>query len=561
MPRQEAADRHVRMHEVRLLAPEQPTRPGTPANAPAATCARSTAPRRRGTLRRAAHPGTVPSAQAPTTSWPRARISRISGNRKCRSEKSTLVISRFSCKGGTGCHAPTLVIAHFTAAGPPSRPVSTTCSVFRNSPGAQIDAFLQRQLRPVGAQQPAAARAAGASAPPRRPAAGWHGRSGAGGSAHVGLRLIAASTTSSPRISSPLSDSRGGGGGWRRTVCGSRRGSPPASARRSPPGAAPRHARGPPAQPFGLQLARNWCRRSPAWNAPPSRGAASRHSGPAAGAAPTVDDHAVAPDRQFETQRAGMGEAVEPGRRRRAAIDDQHRPPGLQPLEPAVGQRRRRRGCRGRPGSAPDRPACRSPPWLPLNSASPPSPCRSARSAGAMRSMALAERRRRLRLGGLQQRADFGQVLQRRHQLRRAALDVAAVRQHLAREFLRQARAAPGSGKPRGRAAPPRPRSGPSARSARGRRVPRRQRRGEAARVGHQPAPSASGESRHRRWRRRNHNGRARRRCARPATSGRRRNGIRAAGPAIQSAPGRAPQSAPSVPSARRSRSQVKPCA
>src|SRR5947209_7914917 len=35
-----------------------------------------------------------PSAQAPTTSCPRARMPRISGTRKCRSEKSTLMISR-----------------------------------------------------------------------------------------------------------------------------------------------------------------------------------------------------------------------------------------------------------------------------------------------------------------------------------------------------------------------------------------------------------------------------------------------------------------------------------
>src|SRR3984885_2142066 len=42
-----------------------------------------------------------PSAQAPTTSWPRARMARISGTRKWRSEKSTLVISMIFI-GGNG---------------------------------------------------------------------------------------------------------------------------------------------------------------------------------------------------------------------------------------------------------------------------------------------------------------------------------------------------------------------------------------------------------------------------------------------------------------------------
>src|SRR5258708_3021107 len=47
-----------------------------------------------------------PSAQAPITSCPRLRISRISGNRKCCNEKSTLVISIiFMAPGYTGCDA------------------------------------------------------------------------------------------------------------------------------------------------------------------------------------------------------------------------------------------------------------------------------------------------------------------------------------------------------------------------------------------------------------------------------------------------------------------------
>ncbi len=93
-PRQEAADRHMRVHEVGLLAPGTAHQgaEGAP-DAPAARGGARTAGRRRGTPRRARSSSSGPSAQTPTTSWPRARMPRISGSRKCRSEKSTLVIS------------------------------------------------------------------------------------------------------------------------------------------------------------------------------------------------------------------------------------------------------------------------------------------------------------------------------------------------------------------------------------------------------------------------------------------------------------------------------------
>ena len=75
---------------------------------------------------------------------------------------------------------------------------------------------------------------------------------------------------------------------------------------------------------------------------------------------------------------------------------------------------------------------------LPLNSARPPSPCRITRSAGAIRSIAPVSDGRRLRLRGLQQRADLGQVLQSGKLRSGAAFGMAAVRQHLPSDLLRQ---------------------------------------------------------------------------------------------------------------------------
>ena len=188
----------------------------------------------------------------------------------------------------------------------------------------------------------------------------------------------------------------------------------------------------------GLAAPTSWCRRSPGWSArrwrAPHRAIRWRRGGRRA----AIDDQPVAADRQLERQRAGMGEAVEPGRRRRAAIDDQHGAAGLQALKAAVGQGGRARARRVRPGSAPARSAAACSSLLPLNSARPPSPWRSARSAGAIRSIAAPSAAGRLRLRGLQQRADFDQVLQRREVGGRAALDMAAVRQHLAADLLRQ---------------------------------------------------------------------------------------------------------------------------
>ncbi len=54
-----------------------------------------------------------------------------------------------------------------------------------------------------------------------------------------------------------------------------------------------------------------------------------------------VDDHPVAADRQFHRQGAGMSEAIQSGRRRRTAIDDQHAATGLHAMEAALSQCRR----------------------------------------------------------------------------------------------------------------------------------------------------------------------------------------------------------------------------
>ena len=58
---------------------------------------------------------------------------------------------------GSGTAHPTLLIAHFTCCGPSAYPVSTTCSLAPRLRAAEIDAFLQRHPRAVGAQPPATA--------------------------------------------------------------------------------------------------------------------------------------------------------------------------------------------------------------------------------------------------------------------------------------------------------------------------------------------------------------------------------------------------------------------
>ena len=171
------------------------------------------------------------------------------------------------------------------------------------------------------------------------------------------------------------------------------------------------------------------------------------------------------------------------------------------------------------------------------------------------------ERRRRLGLRGLQQRADFGQVLQGGELRGGAALDMAAVRQHLADDLLRQEAQRTGQ-----EAGMLRQRDGrgdqPLQRGQRpGVEFLGRQSGRQAAGIGHQPAhqplaehivggggeevvvPEPGGDA-----------------CA--DNVGPMRPPARCGGALIQSATSaRARSRAASVPSARRSRSQVKLCA
>ncbi len=198
---------------------------------------------------------------------------------------------------------------------------------------------------------------------------------------------------------------------------------------------------------------------------------ASRQScGPASiGAA--IDDQAVAPDRHLQRQRAGMGEAVDAGRRRRAAIDDQHGAAGLHALEPALGHGRR--AASAAPGLGQHQVDQRR--HLLARAVEQ----RQAAIAVAQR----AQRRRHALDGGGQRRAAAGSGRPAaargspsgpatppdappgcaRHGSHRAA---PAGRSPAAGS------AARGSGTRHGPAAPPRRRSGPSARSARGRPAP-----------------------------------------------------------------------------------------
>ena len=98
------------------------------------------------------------------------------------------------------------------------------------------------------------------------------------------------------------------------------------------------------------------------------------------------------------------------------------------------------------------------------------------------------QRRRRLRLRGLQQGADLGQVLQRGKLGGRTALGVAAIRQHLAGDFLRQE-----AQRARQEAGVLRQRDGCSDQALQCGERPRvqllgRKRRRQAAGIGHQPA-------------------------------------------------------------------------
>ena len=164
---------------------------------------------------------------------------------------------------------------------------------------------------------------------------------------------------------------------------------------------------------------------------------ASRHGSPPAGKPPQFTTTPLAADRHLHRQRAGVGVAVEPGRRRRAAIDDHRGAAGLQAMEAALGQRDRQLAAAPRPRQhMVDQRA-----GLLLGAVELGEAEIAVAEEAQHRGHALdrgGERGGRLRLGGLQQGADVDQVLQRRQVRQRAALGVAAVGQHLAGELLRQ---------------------------------------------------------------------------------------------------------------------------
>ena len=136
------------------------------------------------TPRRAGHRGTAPSAQAPITSWPRARISRISGSRKCRNEKSTLVISKiFMVAAYTGCdarrssplragypgHAGADIVPETGSARRTNPPIGEACmlaSWWRGIVAGCGAARIRRQLRSMRANQLPRCRQAGADYDP-----------------------------------------------------------------------------------------------------------------------------------------------------------------------------------------------------------------------------------------------------------------------------------------------------------------------------------------------------------------------------------------------------------
>ncbi len=91
---EEAADRHMGMHQIRALAPQQgDQRAEGPPLRQRGQAADEGVRTRRGSPRRARRPAADLRRRAPTTSCPRARMPRISGSRKCLSEKSTLITS------------------------------------------------------------------------------------------------------------------------------------------------------------------------------------------------------------------------------------------------------------------------------------------------------------------------------------------------------------------------------------------------------------------------------------------------------------------------------------
>ena len=150
-----------------------------------------------------------------------------------------------------------------------------------------------------------------------------------------------------------------------------------------------------------------------------------------------IDDQPLAPDRQLEGQSSRMGVAIELGRRGGAAIHDQHRPPGLQAVEPALaqlrghapgpaglGQHRLDAGRGFLAGAVEQRQAAVAVAHQPQ--------CWAHALDGA------GQRFRRRGLRGLQQGAYLDQVHQHRQLLCRRAFAMAAIGQDLAVQLLWQ---------------------------------------------------------------------------------------------------------------------------
>ena len=301
--------------------------------------------------------------------------------------------------------------------------------------GAEVDALLQAYLRPVGAQPPAAA---AGQAQQHRLAVLLHARLHAGVQVeayHEGLRIGRLHRVLAADVLAAFGDVD----------------APPMDcAKRQLPavvaGVQPVRAvgllaghldmLGPAAQPVGSQLGRTGI--GDHQGGVGGGGAAGvMPLRPGAGRGTAIDDQPFAPDRQLERQGAGVGDTVQPGRGRGAAIHDQHGAPGLQAVESAIGE------LRGHPPGA----AGLGQHLVDQGAGFLATAVEQGQSAIAMahdpqrRAHALDGADQRLgrgRLGGLQQRADLHQVLQHRQLLRRTALAMAAVRQDLAVQLLRQ---------------------------------------------------------------------------------------------------------------------------
>ena len=132
-----------------------------------------------------------------------------------------------------------------------------------------------------------------------------------------------------------------------------------------------------------------------------------------------------------------MRQPIDTRWRRRATIHQHNAPPCLQPLEPAILQRRRSTAATPRLGQGDiDQAAALFLAAVEQSQAAIAMPHHPQRRCHAVDRA--GQRSRRGRLGPLQQRTDLGQVLQRGELDGRAALHMTTVRQHLTRDLLRQ---------------------------------------------------------------------------------------------------------------------------